>query len=181
LIEYITYDSLGSTFQTLKQLVQSKRPQHPVVITCDQQTAGIGTHGRQWFSQPHTALLYSIALYTYNPVIEPTTLVAYVATSLATVTQQLCRISLVVTYPNDMMLGGKKCAGILTANVVQGPHCWTIIGIGMNVNTDKFPASLSHKATSLYLHTGRRYPIAAFIVPLSEKLVQEKARVMYTV
>jgi len=81
-------------------------------------------------------------------------------------------------WPNDLLLHGKKCGGILTETtglMGDGPVA-VILGLGLNVNTPPgfFPAELCDKATSLAAETGREYPRG----PLLEALIGEVARVV---
>jgi BirA family biotin operon repressor/biotin-[acetyl-CoA-carboxylase] ligase len=61
-------------------------------------------------------------------------------------------------WPNDVMLAGKKVAGILVQNAIAG--------IGINVNHTSFPAELASEATSLCLHTGAPVSLTGIILAL---------------
>lgn len=64
-----------------------------------------------------------------------------------------------IKWPNDVLINEKKVAGILVENVFQGNKAQHICGIGLNVNEDKFPDTLSKMATSLYKITGKKLPL----------------------
>ncbi len=112
------------------------------VVLAGEQTAGQGRHGHTWHSEPGAGIYCSI-------VLEPTpllTLALGVATAeaIANVTGLACDIR----WPNDVMLGERKVAGIL----VQLADTKALAGIGINVNHTAFPEELGGLATSLRLH-----------------------------
>jgi BirA family transcriptional regulator, biotin operon repressor / biotin---[acetyl-CoA-carboxylase] ligase len=120
------------------------------VVTAYAQTAGQGRHGHSWHSAPSAGIYCSI-------VMEPRPLLT-LALGLATVEAiaQTTGIACDLRWPNDLMLDGRKVAGIL----VQLVDRKAIAGIGINVNNSSFPPEI--EATSLSLHAGRtfdRHPI----------------------
>jgi BirA family biotin operon repressor/biotin-[acetyl-CoA-carboxylase] ligase len=110
------------------------------VVLADEQTAGQGRHGRPWHSEAGSGIYCSVVL---KPV-PALTLALGLATAdaIARFTGLTCDLR----WPNDVMLAGKKVAGILVQNAIAG--------IGINVNHTSFPAELASEATSLRLHTG---------------------------
>jgi BirA family biotin operon repressor/biotin-[acetyl-CoA-carboxylase] ligase len=110
------------------------------VVLAGQQTDGQGRHGRRWHSEPASGIYCSIVL---KPV-PALTLALGLATAdaIKRATGMVCDLR----WPNDVMLAGKKVAGILVRNAIAG--------IGINVNHTSFPAELASEATSLRLHTG---------------------------
>ncbi len=110
------------------------------VVLADRQTAGQGRHGRRWHSEPRSGIYCSIVLKP-APAL---TLALGLATADAI--KRATGIVCDLRWPNDVMLAGKKVAGILVRNAIAG--------IGINVNHTSFPAELASEATSLRLHTG---------------------------
>ena len=110
------------------------------VVLADRQTAGQGRHGRRWHSEPASGIYCSIVLKP-APAL---TLALGLATADAI--KRATGIVCDLRWPNDVMLAGKKVAGILVRNAIAG--------IGINVNYTSFPAELASDATSLRLHTG---------------------------
>jgi BirA family biotin operon repressor/biotin-[acetyl-CoA-carboxylase] ligase len=110
------------------------------VVLADRQTAGQGRHGRRWHSEPASGIYCSIVLKP-APAL---TLALGLATADAI--KRATGIVCDLRWPNDVMLAGKKVAGILVRNAIAG--------IGINVNHTSFPAELASEATSLRLHTG---------------------------
>jgi BirA family biotin operon repressor/biotin-[acetyl-CoA-carboxylase] ligase len=126
------------------------------VVLADRQTAGQGRHGRSWYSEPASGIYCSL-------VLEPTpvlTLALGLATAgaIARATGMVCDLR----WPNDVMLAGKKVAGILVQ--LAGGHA--IAGIGINVNHTSFPPELASNATSLRLHTGAPVSLTGIILAL---------------
>ncbi|MEY4576244.1 MAG: hypothetical protein RL701_947 [Pseudomonadota bacterium] len=127
-------------------------------IVADAQTAGRGSRGRVWASPAGTDLYVSIIdrLQVALPDLPPLTLA--VGLAVAETADELLRaahtteITSQVKWPNDVLLAGRKCAGVLVETSVG--HAATegvIIGIGLNVNREQFPPELTATATSLRL------------------------------
>jgi BirA family biotin operon repressor/biotin-[acetyl-CoA-carboxylase] ligase len=122
------------------------------VVLADRQTAGQGRHGRRWHSEPASGIYCSIVLKP-APAL---TLALGLATANAI--KRATGIVCDLRWPNDVMLAGKKVAGILVRNAIAG--------IGINVNHTSFPAELASDATSLRLHTGARVSSTGILLHL---------------
>ncbi len=126
------------------------------LVVSEEQTKGRGRRGRSWFSPPGTAILMSLIL---RPELEPfetagITLITAVAVSEAIF--EVTELEAGIKWPNDIIIAGKKAGGILTeAGKDTDGRRYLIVGIGLNVNTGKFPEELRGKATSLRLCRGR--------------------------
>ena len=126
------------------------------IILADEQTAGRGRHGHSWHSEPRSGIYFST-------VLEPAPLLT-LALGLATA-EAIARstgIACDLRWPNDVMLGGKKIAGILV-ELVNGS---AIAGIGINVNHATLPPDLAREATSLRLHAGRELDRTEIVLAL---------------
>jgi len=115
------------------------------VVLAEEQTAGLGRHGHGWHSERGNGIYCSIVLHP-SPVL---TLALGLATSEAIA--RSAGIACDLRWPNDVMLDGKKVAGIL----VQLADGVAIAGIGINVNHRALPVEL--EATSLRLHAGKEF------------------------
>ncbi len=113
------------------------------VIVADEQTGGMGRHGRTWHSKASEGLYVSIVLGT-RPV--PVMMLALGLATREAITK-ITGLDADLRWPNDVMLDGKKCAGVL-AQVDGGA---VIAGIGINVTQREFPDGLETPATSLTL------------------------------
>ena len=136
------------------------------VVLAGRQTAGQGRHGHTWHSEPSNGIYCSV-------VLEPAPVLT-LALGIATVEAiaQACDIACDIRWPNDLMLDGKKVAGIL----VQLAGAQAIAGIGINVNHTLFPPELEHEATSLSIHEGRRLSrekILLHLLPAIDSVVRE--------
>jgi BirA family biotin operon repressor/biotin-[acetyl-CoA-carboxylase] ligase len=122
------------------------------VVLAGEQTSGQGRRGHQWHSEPASGIYCSVVL---KPV-PALTLALGLATAdaIARATGLVCDLR----WPNDVMLAGKKVAGILVRNAIAG--------IGINVNHTSFPAELALEATSLRLHTGAPVSSTGIILAL---------------
>lgn len=117
------------------------------VVLADEQTAGQGRHGHSWHSAAGLGLYCSI-------VLPPTPLLTL---ALGLATAEAIAVPCDLRWPNDVMLDGKKLAGILV-QLVDGK---AVAGIGVNLNHTEFPPEL--EATSLKIHTGRETPPRDFL------------------
>ena len=131
------------------------------IVVANQQTAGRGRHSHSWHSEPSAGIYFSIVLQP-NPVL---TLALGLATAEAITSST--GIACDLRWPNDVLIDGKKAAGILV-ELADGA---AIGGIGINVNHSAFPPDLAAEATSLRLHSGRecsRTEILLALIPAIE-------------
>ncbi len=137
------------------------------VVLADYQTQGKGQANRVWYSAPGVNLTFSMI---YKPRFLPPDQAHYLnmITSLA-VYEAIefilppNKAELHIKWPNDVLINGKKVAGILIRNVFSGKAIATsIIGIGVNVLQEKFPPEAGN-ATSLRL-AGARHPDRNFLL-----------------
>lgn len=136
------------------------------IALAGRQTAGQGRHGHRWHSEPSNGVYCSIALDP-APVLTLALGVAAVE-AIAQATGIVCDLR----WPNDLMLDGRKTAGIL----VQLAGAQAIAGIGINVNHTLFPPELEHEATSLCIYEGRRLSrekILLKLIPAVDALARE--------
>jgi len=124
------------------------------VVLADEQTAGQGRHGHSWHSERDAGIYCSLVLEP-APVL---TLALGLATLEAIV--QVTGLSCDLRWPNDVMIGEKKVAGIL----VHLADAKGIAGIGINVNHARFPEPLAREATSLRIETGREISLTEILI-----------------
>ncbi len=164
--EIITYDSVDSTNDIAKRLV-GKSDKEGTVILANSQTQGKGRRGRTWHSEENVGVYLSTLLKTSLPPeqISQITLVAGVA--LVQAINEFSRVRAYLKWPNDILLNGKKVAGILTEYCQKKVHSEVILGIGINVNHARFPVPLQHIATSMAMENGEifeRLPLITFLL-----------------
>lgn len=124
-----------------------------VVIVAEEQTAGRGRRGRTWHSPAGLGLWFSVGLEG-PPDGLPFAGPLAVAAALRNL-QAAPRDSIRVKWPNDVLIGGAKCAGVL----VESRGARSCVGIGINVNheTTDFPPELQERACSLRSGSGQEW------------------------
>lgn len=155
-----------STNRVAMELGYAGEPEGAVVLA-EEQTAGRGRAGRSWHSERGVGLYVTLLL---RPKLSPAqapllTMLAGLSAHTAVLAQT--GLAPELKWPNDLLLNGKKLGGILTEMYAEPSAVrFVIVGIGINVNQEKFPAELSTAATSLRKETGRLYSRLEFLVKL---------------
>ena len=150
-------DSVDSTLDCARKLVNDACPPWTLVTT-DYQVNGRGTRGRNWFAPHGTALLMSLVVPPPKALSDMDLLTVRTADILATVFGDLCDLQAVVKHPNDVLVNGSKCAGILFESVIRrGVMVSLILGMGVNVHQTEgdFRTELLTEATSLAMESDR--------------------------
>jgi BirA family biotin operon repressor/biotin-[acetyl-CoA-carboxylase] ligase len=151
-----------------------------VVVFAESQTKGRGRLGRKWISPAHKGLWFSILLRPDLRPQEATQLTVASATALRRAIESETGLKPEIKWPNDILIGGKKAAGILTElNAELDKVRYVILGIGMDVNLDagEFPADLKKTATSLKIETGETVSRAELAVAILRELDFDYARI----
>ena len=140
------YAVVDSTMTVAARLARGDSQQagceHGTVVVADEQTAGIGRHGHAWHSERGTGLYVSIVLRVARPA--PVMMLALGLAAREAIAKTT-GLEPDLRWPNDVLIGGKKCAGILA----QTEGDAVITGIGINVSQREFPPEF--EATSLLL------------------------------
>lgn len=153
----MSYESVDSTNQQAKKLALEGVSEGTVVIA-EEQTAGKGRRGKSWVSPPKTGIWMSIIL---RPDILPEnasmlTLVAGLAVCKAI--REITSLEAYIKWPNDIVVNGKKICGLLTEMNSEIDYVnFVVVGIGINVNIEKFPPELDKMATSLMIEGNKTY------------------------
>jgi len=146
------FKTLPSTNQKAKEL--AKRGVKPwTVILAEGQSAGYGKEKIFWFS-PRGGLYFSVVL-PKSQIEDLQTLTVLAAFIVANTLKEKFSLEPLIKLPNDVRLGRKKVAGILTENIIGRDVKLSVIGIGLNTNIDKFPKDLEDEATSLKIELGK--------------------------
>jgi BirA family biotin operon repressor/biotin-[acetyl-CoA-carboxylase] ligase len=161
-----------------------------LVVVADVQTAGRGRQGRRWQAAPGTALLVSILA---RPRLMPRELPLLSFAAGLAVAEGLARVAGLRTrlkWPNDVMVGPRKLAGILLesrqglpeprsglpGSERAGASPAVVIGIGVNLTQRCFPPDLASQATSVLLETGREVARDDALAALLEALAGWRTR-----
>lgn len=148
------FETCGSTNTEAASWARDGAPEGAVVLS-EHQTAGRGRLGRTWADTSGQNLLFSVVL---RPSLPPDRLgLITLAGGLAVtdaVAEWAAPVEPRIKWPNDVLLGGRKCCGMLLESSL-GAEPFVLLGIGLNVNQDAFPAEIAEHATSLRLETGQ--------------------------
>jgi BirA family biotin operon repressor/biotin-[acetyl-CoA-carboxylase] ligase len=143
------------------------------VVVADRQSAGKGRLGRRWESPSGVNLYASVVLRPTIPPRHAAQLTFLSAAAVARCVHEISGLRPTVKWPNDVLLGGRKVAGLLNELDAETERIhYLILGIGVNLNmrADQFPADLRYPATSLAIEMGRTVERPAFARLLFEHL-----------
>ena len=147
------FDTLDST--NTEAISQAKRgADEGLCVVADRQTAGRGRHGREWISPVNAGLYFSIVLrptleIKFLPLI---TLMSAVA--VADILTEKYDLPTDIKWANDVQIGGKKICGILAELIETNRGAAVVVGIGINLKSENFPANLRETATSVEQEKG---------------------------
>jgi BirA family transcriptional regulator, biotin operon repressor / biotin---[acetyl-CoA-carboxylase] ligase len=160
------YKHVGSTPST-QLLLKPEAPEGAVVVA-EAQTAGRGRLGRRWFAPAGTSLLCSLQLRPASPTERLPELTGVAARACAEAIAGVTGLEPELKFPNDVLVGGRKVAGILA----EAREERVVLGIGINVNVpaSELPEDVAHPATSLLAETGRELDRAELLAELLVRL-----------
>lgn len=166
-------ETLPSTNDRAREFLDLFGPAaHGAVVVADRQTAGRGRMGRSWYSQPGSSLSLSVALW---PGGEPSGFGTIPLAAALAVREALkgCGVAAGLKWPNDVLVGGRKVAGVLLEGRFSGDeHRGMALGIGVNLaqKREEFPAEFRAGATSVLAETGVTPDAVAFAAALLNAL-----------
>lgn len=160
------YEHVASTPST--QLLLAADAPEGALVTAEEQTEGRGRLGRRWLAPPGTSLLCSLQL---RPDVRGERLPELTGVAARAVAETVAAVAAVepeLKFPNDVLVGGRKLAGVL-AEAREGR---VVLGIGINVNVAgvDLPREVDTPATSVLVETGREADRAELLVELLERL-----------
>lgn len=147
---FIYYDVIDSTQSEIWRLIENNKIVNGTMVACDIQTAGKGTHGRNWVTDEHWNIAFSIYIET-NCLIEKLNGLTFdIAKILVELLKEDYSIKIDIKEPNDLMINNKKIGGILTESKTLGENVkFLVIGIGINTCKTNFIHELEDIATSI--------------------------------
>jgi BirA family transcriptional regulator, biotin operon repressor / biotin---[acetyl-CoA-carboxylase] ligase len=151
-----------------------------VVVFAESQTRGRGRLGRKWVSPVRKGLWFSILLRPNLRPQETTQLTVATATALRRAIVSQTRLPVEIKWPNDILINGKKVAGILTEMSAELDRVRHVIpGIGIDVNQDahEFPPELRKIATSLKIESGESLSRPALAIVVLRELDKDYSRI----
>lgn len=157
--DIVHFKEISSTNLIAKELAAQGAPEGTLIIA-EKQTNGRGRRGRNWFSPSGDGIYVSLIL---RPAVSPgeapgITLMSAVAVAEALLS--LVDMEVRIKWPNDILVNGRKIAGILTEiSTEMDAIDYIVVGLGLNVNMpfESFPEEIREKATSILMVTGKRF------------------------
>jgi BirA family transcriptional regulator, biotin operon repressor / biotin---[acetyl-CoA-carboxylase] ligase len=168
------FPELDSTNSSARRLAEQGAGAGEIVLA-EQQTQGRGRLGRNWISPPYLNLYLSVVLRPTLPPAHAPQITLMAAVALADTIASFLPFPPAIKWPNDIIVGGKKAAGILTESSCQFDRIeFVILGMGINLNFPEnlMPEAIRHRATSLLIATG--YPVRREL--FLERLIQDLDR-----
>lgn len=165
---------LGSTNDHAVALARAGAPEGSLIVA-ETQAAGKGRKGRGWFSVPGASICSSLVLRPGRPIEEWPLLGLASGTALVRALVRIQKQAGVthapapeLKWPNDVLLGGKKVAGILLESTAgEGGNRALVIGVGVNVRVGSLPPGLADCATTIEsewkMTVSRRHVLVCFL------------------
>ena len=165
------FQSIDSTQIKVKSL---RQPLDGTIVIADNQVSAVGTHDRKWYTGNGQNIAMSFVLFPACPIKNIENITICIAKCMVEIVQKLYGIKLEIKKPNDLYFQNKKVGGILTETVCKGEMVKKMyIGIGMNINQEKFPGNLSEIATSLKIEGKKEFDRERIIVEFLNKFEKE--------
>jgi BirA family biotin operon repressor/biotin-[acetyl-CoA-carboxylase] ligase len=144
---HLHYRRTDSTNERAKNLAIGGAPAG-LVVTADEQTAGRGRRGNEWFAPPGSCLLYSALLHPYSADDMPLLPLA-LPVAVCEAAESIAPVRCQVKWPNDVWVDERKVSGMLVE--ARPDDRWAVLGVGLNVAIpqDEFPPELRETAASL--------------------------------
>lgn len=138
------------------------------VVVADEQTAGRGRLGRSWVAAPGTSLLFSLNLRPRVPEQRLPQLTVLAGVGVTAAIQDVTGLRPDIKHPNDLLVKGRKLAGILA----EAREDRVVLGVGINVNVprDELPVDVDTEPTSLLVEFGRPVDRAELLVAILARL-----------
>jgi len=172
----VRLDQVDST-QTVAFALAERGATDRTVVVADQQAAGRGRRGRVWQAPARTSLLASILVRSRLPQALLATLSPTTAVATAEALRRVAPLEPRLKWPNDVLVGGRKIAGILLeSRAVASSEPVLVIGVGINLGQREFPPELAGRATSVALETGHAVDRETMLAALLEEFDAWRAR-----
>lgn len=170
--ELFFFETVDSTNKVLRQAAARGAAEGTVVLA-NEQTSGRGRLNRTWVSPPGVGIYLSVLLRPSGPPTPPHLFTFLPAVATARALRQVSGLPVFIQWPNDVMLRGRKLAGILAEmRGSQRRDREVVVGIGINVNhtASDLPPELRETATSLTLAAGRTFSRTAVVQEVLREL-----------
>ena len=148
----VFYDETDSTNTRAKEYArENPENRQTVVFIADSQTGGRGRRGRSFVSRAGSGIYMSILTYPDSRGADATACTARAAVDTSRAIERLCDCRIGIKWVNDLYLGGKKLAGILTEGEMgkDGKIAFQVVGMGINVYKYAISEEIKEIATSI--------------------------------
>jgi BirA family biotin operon repressor/biotin-[acetyl-CoA-carboxylase] ligase len=172
------YPTITSTNARALELAAADEPEGGLVLA-EEQTEGRGRRDRTWCSTASLGIYASLILRPSIPASRSPLLTLMASVAVADALHETCGLEARIKWPNDVLVGGRKIAGILGEVRGGEPEVRDlVVGIGVNVNhaAADFPASFAAGATSVRLETGVPWDRAPILAGILEGFERRYAR-----
>lgn len=158
---FVELKETSSTNQYIKDHIENLKD--VTVVYTDCQTAGRGSKGRSWMIEPGKGLALSVVFQDAPARILPTLPLVMGLSAAITLKKNGFDVSL--KWPNDILLGGKKIAGLLCEGEWKGERGFVVCGIGLNLlqSAEDFQRSQLCYAGSILSQTGKHLDVDCWI------------------
>ena len=146
------FDTLSSTNDFAKELINSNRFTNGTTIIANSQTSGRGRFARTFFSPANTGIYFSAILEKSLPIKDVSLITLICAIAVCRAITKLTNFNLQIKWINDIYLNSKKICGILIENICDFNNMKSkaiVAGIGINIFTENFPKDIQDKAGSI--------------------------------
>lgn len=153
------HDITASTNDLAKDLAAQGADEGTLVVA-EEQSAGRGRKGRSWLAPKGQGILMSLILRPHMSPSEASRITLMTAVALAETLIETTNLPVLIKWPNDILIHGKKLAGILTEMSMEMDQVdYVVVGLGLNVNTPArdFPSEIKDIASSLAAETGKTW------------------------
>jgi len=175
-----SFDGVGSTNTEAMRLASEGAAEGALVVS-DSQSSGRGRLGRAWVSPPGVNVYMSVILRPDVTPSEAPLITLAVSVALARAVRGLYGLPASIKWPNDLMVGSRKFAGILTemnAEPERVRHVVAGVGVDVNMPFASFPPEIRETATSIMVELGRAVSRAELIARFMDELPGPYGRVV---
>lgn len=172
---YYRFALIDSTNTWAKENLDELAEDRLSILVAEEQTSGRGRAARQWVSPAGVNLYTTFCFFIPPDSLNPGHITQVMALSITEVIESL-GITAKIKWPNDILINGKKVAGILCEATSYNEQACIITGVGLNVNmTEEMLASIDRPATSLMAETGNQFILEEILQELQNTFLKKIA------
>jgi BirA family biotin operon repressor/biotin-[acetyl-CoA-carboxylase] ligase len=165
------HDAVASTMDIARERARQGRDEGTVIVA-KTQTRGRGRSDSEWFSPPGGAW-FSVLLKSPIEAEKSHRVVFLGGLCMCTVLEEFCGVETTIRWPNDILFGGRKLAGVLGETLRANDTTYSIVGVGVNTNlgVGEFPDELKNEVTTTREVLGRDVDNEAIVIATVALLV----------